>query len=106
MKPAYFSFLGLVKPIPITAGSLLKSTSGWFESGNGTDKYGFSALSAGGFFSGSGGVNGARYSANLWSSTENDRDTAYSLYLNYNGDYTYLDGYRKSFAFSVRCLKD
>ena len=87
------------------AGTKLKSTSGWYNSGNGTDAFSFSALPAGG------GYYNGRYSsegdyAYFWSSTENDSYYAYSVYLYYDYDSAYLDDGIKIIGFSVRCLQD
>ena len=89
-----------------TAGKMLKSTSGWKKSGNGTDDYSFSALPAG-----DRDINGNYHregaNAYFWSSTENSSYNAYGMYLNYGNDYARLDGdYNKKFGFSVRCVKD
>lgn len=88
-----------------TAGTALKSTSGWSSSGNGTDAFGFSALPAGlrnygGVYYDEGGY------AYFWSSTENDSLNAYYMHLYYHYDYTSLDDFNKDDGFSVRCLKD
>ncbi|SHI86142.1 fibrobacter succinogenes major paralogous domain-containing protein [Fibrobacter sp. UWP2] len=89
----------------LTAGKVLKSTSGWYSSGNGTDAYSFSALPAGnrnrhGYFYNDG------YNADFWSATEDDSSGAYYMYLGYDSEGAYLhDGY-KIYGFSVRCLKD
>ena len=84
---------------------MLKSTSGWYSSGNGTDAYSFSALPAGGrhyngdyFFEGN--------YADFWSSTEDGSYDAYNMYLRYNYDDASLDDYYKYDGFSVRCVKD
>jgi len=82
------------------AGTALKSTSGWYNDGDGTDAYGFSALPAGdrSFY---GDFIGAGSDAFFWSATENkDR----YLYFDYAYMYTYDNS--KYCAFSVRCLKD
>ena len=87
------------------AGTVLKSTGGWYNDGNGTDAYGLSALPAGnrnrhGYFYNDG------YNANFWSATEDDSYGAYYMYLGYDSEGAYLhDGY-KIYGFSVRCLKD
>ena len=79
-----------------TAGKVLKSTSGWNSSGNGTDVFGFLALPA-----------GSRGSdAHFWSSTENGSVGAYVMYLAYNSGSAYLGSYGKNYGFSVRCLQD
>jgi len=92
-----------------TAGKMLKSTEGWNDyegtSGNGLDKYFFSALPAGhrsyaGDFYREG--SGARF----WSSTELNSNYAYLMILHYSNDYAYLNDFNKYDGYSVRCLKD
>ena len=92
-----------------TAGIMLKSTEGWNDyygtSGNGSDIYSFSALPAG-----NGNYDGNYYyegnNTLFWSSTESNSSRAYGMYLDYDGDGAYLNGYYKDNGFSVRCLKD
>ena len=86
-------------------GKVLKSTSGWNSSGNGTDAFGFSALPAGSRLS-YGGFDYEGNRAYFWSSTEDSRYRAYVMDLYYNSDYAYLDYCNKYYAFSVRCLQD
>lgn len=92
-------------------GSKLKSTSGWYSGGNGTNESGFSALP--GESRGSNGYFLLFYaeSAWFWSSTEditynNNRNDAWMRQLTYNNEdinrYSYLKGY----GFSIRCVKD
>lgn len=87
-----------------TAGKILKSQTGWYHNGNGTDGVGFSALPAGRVYEGNIGVAGI--SAFFWSSTEDDDDGAYNLFLDYDGGLAYLSFRSKVNAYSVRCLKD
>ena len=91
-----------------TAGTKLKSTSGWNSSDNsvsGTDAYSFSALPAGSRGSKWGYYYGGYY-ADFWSSTEDDYDYAYHMSLDYNYDNAFLYSYYKYYGFSVRCVKD
>ena len=88
-----------------TAGKMLKSTSGWYSSGNGTDAYSFSALPAG-YRSNSGYFYYGVGSAFFWSSTEYSSSDAYLMYLYYNDDDAYLSNFIENFGFSVRCVKD
>ena len=88
-----------------TAGKMLKSTSGWNNSGNGTDAYAFSALPAGYRYD-DGDYRNEGFVAYFWSSTENISSNAYYMSLNYNGNYADLYDYGKLDGFSVRCLKD
>lgn len=85
-----------------TAGSKLKSTSGWIG-GNSTDAFGFSALPAG-YRGYTGGFTGEGY-AYFWSSSEYDSDYAYVMNLYYD-DLARLYYDNKYSGFSVRCLKD
>ena len=89
-----------------STGTVLKSTSGWYDDGNGTDAFGFSALPAGnrdyydGYYYYEGNY------AFFWSSTEFDSYGAYSMLLYYDSDPAYLDYDFKNYGFSVRCVKD
>ena len=87
-----------------TAGKILKSQTGWYNNGNGTDAYGFSALPAGlryytGIFDGGGDY------AYFWSATENFNQ-AYYMYLYSDNEDANLYAYYKDYAYSVRCLQD
>ena len=87
-----------------TAGKMLKSTSGWASSGNGTDAYSFSALPAGYGFS-TGDYDNEGNGAYFWSSTEHGSYYAGNMYLFYDDD-AYLGSSYKHYGFSVRCVKD
>ena len=91
------------------AGEKLKSTSGWFKKGNGSDEFGFNALPAGyrlagnnatgGKFDGIGGY------AHLWSATETADGLAYYLLLDFSSKAAKLSAFGKDEARSVRCVK-
>ena len=90
-----------------TAGSKLKSQTGWtaYSGITNEDAFGFSALPAG--YRGSRGSfydGGDR--AYFWSSTEYYSTSAYNMYLYYNYGSGYLDNNYKYIGFSVRCVKD
>jgi len=87
-----------------TAGTKLKSVTGWFDDGNGEDTFGFSALPAGGRYD-DGDYGGEGNYAAFWSSTENNSNYAYRMYLGYD-DGASRDDIDKDFGFSVRCLMD
>ena len=101
------------------AGGALKSTSGWFKKGNGTDDYGFNALpagyrlggrsdgngnaaenGAGGKFDGIGGY------AHLWSASETADGLAYYMLLDFSIKAAKLSAFGKDEARAVRCLKN
>lgn len=89
----------------LTAGKVLKSTSGWYSSGNGTDAYSFSALPAGSRYD-YGGFDYDGYHAYFWSATEDNSGYAYSMFLYYYSELAYLGDGSKNYGFSVRCLRD
>jgi uncharacterized protein (TIGR02145 family) len=92
-----------------TAGKLLKATSGWNDdkgkSGNGTDKYGFSALPGGVGYS-SGSFDYAGNYGDWWSSTEYGAYNANGQYMYYGYGSVYWGYYAKYSLHSVRCLQD
>ena len=88
-----------------TAGKVLKSTSGWDSSGNGSDAFAFSALPTA-FRGSNGNYLYEGYGAYFWSSTEDGSYYAYYMALRYGNDDAYLDGNNELNGFSVRCLKD
>jgi uncharacterized protein (TIGR02145 family) len=90
------------------AGKALKSISGWYGDGNGTDLLGFSALPghykpgdgmSATLFDGAGGY--------WWTDTEVDSLLAYSLEISYREDNVreWRDFGLKRYALSVRCIK-
>lgn len=88
-----------------TASNVLKSQSGWAESKNGTDAFGFSALPVGGwaplydfYLAGNG--------AYFWSATGFDADYAEHLGIDYDKENTFLDFAYKHGGSSVRCIKN
>ena len=88
-----------------TAGEILKSQTGWYDNGNGTDGVGFSALPAGRRYNGKFDQDGE--CANFWGAFEfSSGNSAYRLHLYYNlKDYRMLNDNKRDGA-SVRCLKD
>ncbi|MCQ2124632.1 MAG: hypothetical protein MJZ25_10650 [Fibrobacter sp.] len=71
---------------------------------NGSDKFGFSALPAGNYYSRSEKFDDLDDYTSFWSSTEYDSNRAYSLYINdYVASVNYND---KGSGRSVRCLQD
>ncbi|HSQ40759.1 MAG TPA: fibrobacter succinogenes major paralogous domain-containing protein [Fibrobacteraceae bacterium] len=88
-----------------TAGYFLKSTSGWYSSGNGSDAFGFSARPAGGRdLSGDWYNQGSE--AYFWSTSEYSASFARSRYLYYYYTYFSAGSYYKNRAFSLRCSKN
>ncbi len=91
----------------LIAGKKLRSTDGWLvrfrKNGNGTDAFGFSALPAGAFFDDF-AIEG--FGAYFWSSTEDSREYARHLSLEYHKDSARVDDIAKKFWLSVRCVMD
>jgi uncharacterized protein (TIGR02145 family) len=89
------------------AGTNLKTTSGWYENGNGTDLFGLSGL-PGGFRSVDGSFVSVSSLGHWWASTEDFSYSAWGRYLYYDAPgvgrgsgYDYED-----YGFCVRCLRD
>jgi uncharacterized protein (TIGR02145 family) len=86
------------------AGTNLKSTSGWYGNGNGTDLFEFSGL-PGGSRLGYGGFDAVGFSGNWWTSTEYGYYSCFryleSFILGVNRNFSYKEN-----GFSVRCLRD
>jgi uncharacterized protein (TIGR02145 family) len=90
----------------LTAGRYLKATSGWYNNGNGTDEYGFSALPGG-----HGGYSGYYYYDNngyWWSASEGENfsDRAQRWAMGYSDEYANWYFTNKYSLLSVRCLQD
>jgi len=91
-----------------TVGEFLKSLSGWYGDGNGTDAFGFSALPAGkrwrrydnALFYDDGGF------TYFWSASEDNRSRAYLMCLYFKDKGASLGSDYKYYGYSVRCVKD
>jgi uncharacterized protein (TIGR02145 family) len=88
-----------------TASKKLKSTSGWLDNNNGTDDYAFSALTTG-YKTNNGYYQFIDSDASFWSSTEDNRNDAYYMYLGFKSEAAYLPSISKETSYTVRCLKD
>ncbi|MBN2215601.1 MAG: T9SS type A sorting domain-containing protein [Bacteroidales bacterium] len=87
--------------------TVLKSTSGWYEDGDGTDIYGFRGLPGGKLNAPpAGGFYPTDYYGFFWTATESGESFARSRYLQYTGPAIYHTGDEKGNAYSVRCIKD
>lgn len=84
------------------AGEKLKSTSGWFKKGNGTDALGFNALPAGYRAEKYDGIGGYAY---FWSATATPDDLAYYLFLDFSSKAASMNAFPKGDFRSVRCVK-
>jgi uncharacterized protein (TIGR02145 family) len=97
------------------AGRKLKADHGWYNNGNGTDEYGFSALPGGARGSGGSFKNVGR-NGYWWTATkvgwivptepEDDSDYTFLWVMLYNGDGVPVYVTDTSVGLSVRCVKD
>ncbi len=87
------------------AGKKMKSSSGWFENGNGTNSSGFSGLPCG-FRSSDGYFLNVGYDGDWWSASEYDGSSAWSRGLYLNVSYLSRNDYDEKNGFSVRCVRD
>ncbi len=86
-------------------GYKMKSTSGWYSNGNGSDAYGFTAL-PGGRRRSSGSFYGLGRYGGWWSSSEYSGTGAWYRLLFYDYDQVCRFSLDKAFGLSVRCLKN
>ncbi|MBR5692170.1 MAG: fibrobacter succinogenes major paralogous domain-containing protein [Fibrobacter sp.] len=105
---AEFETLFMAVGEDFTAGTMLKSTSGWDEGGNGMDAFGFSALPAGAIVKGYDLSAFEGVLAFFWSSTEDASSfsLACNMRISSGGSDAILLSNEKGFRYSVRCLKD
>lgn len=87
------------------AGRKMKSISGWYENGNGTNESGFNGQPGGsrgydGFFS------KISKEVNFWCTQEYNNINAYCQTLNYDNDNLQKSSFFKGDGFYVRCIKD
>jgi len=87
------------------AGKKMKSTSGWFDEGNGTNESGFNGL-PGGNRKGTGTFGFIGLIGNFWSSTEFNSYFPWFRFLFHNDDNFFSNYNVKFLGLSVRCLKD
>ncbi|MDR1829625.1 MAG: fibrobacter succinogenes major paralogous domain-containing protein [Candidatus Fibromonas sp.] len=88
-----------------TAGKYLKAKSGWYNNGNGTDQYGFSAL-PGGYGYSDGSFDDVGDYGYWWSASEFNSYGAYRRGMHYDGDNAIWRNSNKSYLYPVRCLQD
>ena len=88
-----------------TAALVLKSTSGWYNGGNGTDAFGFSVLPADYRTAEKDYYYDVGKRAYFWSSSER-YSRAVVQFFAYDFDYVQTAGVDKDRAYSVRCVKN
>ncbi len=86
------------------AGTNLKTTSGWYANGNGTDLFSFSGLPGGARYDG--GFFGDVGNYGIWWTSTEDYGYAWGRYLSYGNPEVDRDYSYEGYGFSVRCLRD
>lgn len=89
----------------VEAGAKMKSKSGWYKEGNGTNSSGFSGL-PGGNRNGYGTFDGIGNYGHWWSSTEDGTRAVWYRCLGCDTGIFSGNVYNKGIGFSVRCLRD
>jgi uncharacterized protein (TIGR02145 family) len=87
------------------AGTNLKTTSGWYEDGNGTDMYGFSGEPAG-FRDFSGWIYHSNRYADWWTSTISPGQEMWVVHLSHDWTGVGRFDYSADWGFRARCLKN
>jgi uncharacterized protein (TIGR02145 family) len=90
------------------AGKTLKAKSYWYDNGNGTDDYGFSAMPGGVRHYDNGRFVNSGYFGFWWTATEyaNGSDSAYLWNMRHYNDFASEFFDNKDYGMSVRCRKD
>ena len=89
------------------AGKMLKSQSGWYKDGNGSDSVGFAAQPAGRIIYNTGAFNRLGSLADFWTASGGDSEKfAYAVFLDYDWDRAAQNNVNKVYGHSVRCVKD
>jgi uncharacterized protein (TIGR02145 family) len=87
-------------------GQKMKSASGWYSGGNGTNSSGFNAFAAGyrSYYNNSFWY--MELSSYHWSSNQYNSDDAISRFLKFDQNKIFRNHLRKDYGFSVRCIKN
>ena len=87
-------------------GMALKSTTGWYDYGNGSDNFGFNAFPGGYRPYYTDAYHQIGLFGYWWSATEESANISYSRMLYYGKQKVYLADKNKSSGCSIRCIKD
>ncbi|MBN1664035.1 MAG: fibrobacter succinogenes major paralogous domain-containing protein [Deltaproteobacteria bacterium] len=88
-----------------TAGTKMKSNSGWGNNGNGTDEFGLSFL-PGGYYDDDNSFDLIGFYGTWWSSTKKDETNAWFRLLAFDRTNLYKNYHDMHDVMSVRCIKD
>lgn len=86
-------------------GTMLKSTSGWYWGGNGTDSFGFT-LKPAGYRALDGSFKFMEHTTNQWTSTTYSEDTSIDHQMDWLWEGVMRYNENKNYGFSLRCIKD
>jgi len=100
----WMTLINVVKETYSASGIALKSTTGWYNNGNGTDSYGFGVLPAG-YRGISGDFYDAGKTAYFWV-PDVSAGQPYSWYFAYDQEHFSYNIYKSGTGRSVRCLKN
>jgi uncharacterized protein (TIGR02145 family) len=84
---------------------MMKSATGWYNNGNGTNTSGFTGL-PGGFRGNDSNFNNLTQLGFFWSSTQADASSAWNRKLNYDTAVVTKYNSFKTDGFSVRCIRN
>jgi len=84
---------------------MIRSTSGWWHGGNGTDSFGFSAMPAG-HRNRTGNYDYRGKVAFFWSFLDDECACERYIFFSYDVEFSKITKFGKDEAFSVRCVKD
>ena len=84
-------------------GNQMKSSSGWYSGGNGSNSSGFTGLPGGSRYSG--GFSNDGYNGNWWSASESSSGS-WARWLTSSSGYVYRLNYIRHYGFSARCVRD
>jgi len=87
-------------------GTSLKSTTGWYNGGNGNNSSGFNGLAGGYRYGADGGFYNIGMLSYWWSSTEYDITKGYYRRVDYDRTNVYREGTSKKGGKFVRCVKN
>ena len=87
-------------------GYRLKSTSGWYDSGNGWDDFSFSVKPAGHMIGSTGSYANIEKNAYIWSNSSYYTGMNYILKLDYSNKKALMDYNGTNNGFSVRCIQN
>ncbi len=105
--PTMDEWLSLFERVSPHPGIKLKSQTGWYENGNGSDSFGFNLLPSGRWrwFESEGFGHIGRH-ASIWASDETDQSSARYVRFDYYGEDAYTYTSDKWAGFSVRCIQN